>query len=51
MTPEETRTALIKMLDDFWHKEDVEAAYAIYSDDVVFQRIPFPPVVGKAVNM
>ena len=51
MTPEEMRAALTKMLDDFWHKEDVEAAYAIYSDDVVFQRIPFPPMVGKAANM
>jgi predicted ester cyclase len=29
----------------------VEAAYAIYADDVVFQRIPFPPAVGKAANM
>ena len=27
------------------------AAYAVYSDDVVFRRIPFPPVVGKAANM
>jgi steroid delta-isomerase-like uncharacterized protein len=51
MTPEEMRAALTKMLDDFWHKEDVEAAYAIYADDVVFQRIPFPPMVGKAANM
>lgn len=51
MTPEEMKATLTKMLDDFWHKEDVDAAYAIYADDVVFQRIPFPPVVGKAANM
>ena len=51
MIPEEMRAALTKMLDDFWHKEDIEAAYAIYSDDVVFRRIPFPPMVGKAANM
>jgi steroid delta-isomerase-like uncharacterized protein len=51
MTPEEMKAALTTMLDDFWHKEDVEAAYAIYADDVVFQRIPFPPVMGKAANM
>jgi hypothetical protein len=51
MIPDEMRVALTKMLDDFWHKEDIEAAYAIYSDDVVFQRIPFPPMVGKAANM
>ena len=51
MIPEEMRAALTKMLDDFWHKEDIEAAYAIYSDDVVFQRIPSPPMVGKGANM
>jgi len=51
MTPEEMKAALTTMLDDFWHKEDVDAAYAIYADDVVFQRIPFPPVEGKAANM
>lgn len=51
MLPEEMRAALTKMLDDFWHKEDIEAAYAIYSDDVVFQRIPFPPMVSKVTNM
>jgi steroid delta-isomerase-like uncharacterized protein len=51
MLPDEIRAALTKMLDDFWHKEDVEAAYAIYADDVVFQRIPFGPIVGKADNM
>jgi steroid delta-isomerase-like uncharacterized protein len=50
-TPEEMKAALIKMLDDFWYKEDVEAAYAIYADDVVFQRVPFPPVVGREANM
>jgi len=51
MTPEAMKAALTKMLDDFWHKEDIDAAYAIYADDVVFQRVPFPPVVGKAANM
>jgi steroid delta-isomerase-like uncharacterized protein len=51
MTPEEMKTALIKMNDDFWHNRDIHAAYAIYADDVVFQRIPFPPVVGKEANM
>jgi hypothetical protein len=51
MAPEEMKTVLTKILDDFWHKEDIEAAYAICAGDVVFQRIPFPPVVGKAANM
>jgi len=51
MIPEDIRAALTKMLDDFWHKEDIEAAYAIYSDELAFQRIPFPPLIGKAANM
>jgi len=51
MTAEEMKAALVKMNDDAWHKKDLDAAYEIYSDDVVFQRIPFPPVVGKAANM
>lgn len=50
MTPEETRTALTKMNDDAWHKRDLDAAYAIYSDDIVFQRVPFPPLTGKEAN-
>ena len=27
--------------DDAWHKEDLEAAYQVYSDSVVFERVPF----------
>jgi steroid delta-isomerase-like uncharacterized protein len=50
MTPEEMKAALAKMNDDAWHKRDLEAAYEIYADDIVFQRIPFPPVVGKEAN-
>jgi steroid delta-isomerase-like uncharacterized protein len=50
MTPEEIKSALVKMNDDAWHKGDLDAAYEIYSDDVVFQRVPFPPVVGKEAN-
>lgn len=50
MTPEEIKAALTKMNDDTWHKRDLDAAYAIYADDVVFQRVPFPPVVGKEAN-
>lgn len=51
MTPEEIRAALIKMDDDVWQRQDLDAAYAIYADDVVFERAPFPPVVGKQANM
>jgi steroid delta-isomerase-like uncharacterized protein len=51
MNTEEMKAVLVKMNDDAWHKRDLEAAYAIYSDDIVFQRIPFPPVVGKKANM
>ena len=51
MRPEKMKAALAKMIDDFWHKGDVDAAYEIYSDDIVFHRVPFPPVVGKEANM
>ena len=51
MTPEEMKAALEKMNDDAWHTRDLDAAYQIYADDVVFQRVPFPPVTGKAANM
>jgi steroid delta-isomerase-like uncharacterized protein len=51
MTPEEIKAALEKMNDDAWHARDLDAAYAIYAEDVVFQRVPFPPVVGKKANM
>lgn len=51
MIPEEMKAALVKMNDDAWHRRDLEAAYEIYSDDVVFQRVPFPPAVGKEANM
>jgi len=50
MTPEEMKAALVKMNDDTWHRRDLDAAYALYADDVVFRRIPFPPVVGKEAN-
>ena len=51
MTPGDMKTALAKMNDDAWHRRDLDAAYEIYSDDVVFQRVPFPPVVGKEANV
>lgn len=51
MSPAEMKEALEKMNDDVWHRRDLEAGYSIYAEDVVFQRIPFPPVVGKAATM
>jgi steroid delta-isomerase-like uncharacterized protein len=51
MIPEEMKAALVKMNDDAWHKRDLDAAYEIYSDEVVFHRLPFPPEVGKEANM
>jgi steroid delta-isomerase-like uncharacterized protein len=51
MPLEEMKAALAKMNDDAWHKRDLDAAYEIYSDAVVFQRIPFPSVVGKEANI
>jgi steroid delta-isomerase-like uncharacterized protein len=50
MTPEEMKAAIRKMNDDTWHKRDLDAAYRIYADEIVFQRVPFPPVAGKAAN-
>jgi steroid delta-isomerase-like uncharacterized protein len=50
MTPDEIKAILVKMNDDAWHKRDLEAAYQVYSDDVVFQRVPFPPLSGKEAN-
>jgi len=51
MKPEAMKAALVKMNDDAWHARDLDAAYAIYADEVVFQRVPFSPVVGKEANM
>jgi steroid delta-isomerase-like uncharacterized protein len=51
MTPEEITAAVIKMNEDAWYKRDLDAAYAIYAEDVIFQRFPFPPVIGKVANM
>ena len=51
MTPDEIKAILVTMNDDAWHKQDLEAAYQIYSDDVVFERVPFPPVVGKELKL
>jgi steroid delta-isomerase-like uncharacterized protein len=50
MKPEEMKAALVKMNDDAWHRRDLDAAYEIYSDEFVFQRIPFPPMVGREAN-
>jgi hypothetical protein len=50
MTPEEMKAALVQMNDDAWHNRDVEAAYDIYSGDVVFHSPPFPPVAGREAN-
>ncbi len=51
MNTQEMKAALAKTFDDAWHRRDMDAAYEIYSDDVVFQRFPFPPIVGKAANL
>jgi steroid delta-isomerase-like uncharacterized protein len=36
--------------DDCWHKRDLDAAYRVYANDIVFQRPPFPKVIGKEAN-
>ena len=50
MIPEEMKYAIQKMNDDAWHKRDLDAAYRIYADEIVFRRVPFPPVTGKKAN-
>jgi hypothetical protein len=47
MNPEEMKAALIKMNDDAWHKRNLDAAYEPYADDIVVERIPFPPADGR----
>ena len=47
MTPEEMKAALVQMNDDAWNKRDLDAAYAIYADDVIFQRVPFAACGGQ----
>jgi steroid delta-isomerase-like uncharacterized protein len=50
MNTEEMKAALVKMNDDAWHKRDLDAAYEIYSDDVVVHGPPFPSIAGKEAN-
>ena len=51
MKPPEIKAALEKMLDDAWRQRDMDAAYAVYADEIVFQRPPFPPVTGLEANL
>ena len=50
MTPDEMKAILRKMMVDAYDKGDLDAVYQRYADDVVFQRAPFPPVVGADAN-
>jgi steroid delta-isomerase-like uncharacterized protein len=50
MTPEEMKSAVLKANEDFWHKRDLDEAYRIVADEIVFHRPPFPSAVGKEVN-
>lgn len=43
MTSSETVTAFI----DHWNKGDMEAMYAMCSDDVVWHNVPMEPISGK----
>ena len=47
MTTEEMKTALRKMIDDTWHKRDLDAAFGLYADEFVYHHPPFPPLAGK----
>jgi steroid delta-isomerase-like uncharacterized protein len=50
MTPEEMKSAISKMNEASWHKKDLDEAYLLYADEIVFNRSPFPTVVGKDAN-
>ncbi|HLE13256.1 MAG TPA: ester cyclase [Anaerolineales bacterium] len=50
MTPEEIKSTLLKGIDDFWHKRDVDEYYRIVDEGFVFHRPPFPSVEGKQAN-
>jgi steroid delta-isomerase-like uncharacterized protein len=50
MTPEEMKSAILKMNEESWHERDLDEAYRLYADEIVFHRPPFPPVVGKEAN-
>lgn len=50
MTPDEMKSAILMTNDDTWLRRDLDAAYEHFSEDLMFRRAPFPPVVGKAAN-
>lgn len=51
MTPREIKSALLKLMDDAWIKQDLDQAYELYADEIVFHRPPFPPTIGKEANL
>jgi steroid delta-isomerase-like uncharacterized protein len=50
LTADEIKALLWKMIDDFWHKQDLDEVYKIYANDFVFHRPPFPSVKGREAN-
>jgi steroid delta-isomerase-like uncharacterized protein len=50
MTPEEIKAILRKMMVGMYDRGDLDAAYQYYADSIVFQRAPYPPVVGAVAN-
>jgi len=40
MTPEEMKSAVLQMNEDSWHKRDLDEAYRLYADEIVFHRPP-----------
>lgn len=51
MSPEEMKKVIRYFNDAAWHERDLQKAYAIYADEFVFHRPPFPPFVGKEANI
>ena len=48
MKAEEMKSVLLKMEDDTWHKQDLDAAYGLYADEFVYHHPPFPPSSKEA---
>ena len=51
MKSEEMKSIIRKMNEASWHTQDLDEVYSFYSDEIVFHRVPFPPVEGKEANL
>ena len=51
MTSQELKDTVQNLNEISWHERDVAKVYEqFYTEEIVFHRPPFPPVVGKEAN-